>query len=238
MSFSDPQAVHNTLEDVEIITFAVAPLGCNCSIVFSRSTGEAVVVDPGGEAPRIIGHLESHGCRVNWIVHTHAHFDHCLGTHAVASHCSNAHGSADADGQPVSGVRVALHSGDQELYDKLEMQCRMFGVPQQKAERAIDHLLQDEECITFGPNRMTVLHTPGHTPGSCCFAVNEKPIVFSGDTLFAMGIGRTDLWGGDSGAIMKSIRERLFTLDDGTYVIPGHGPFTRIFEEKQSNPFF
>ena len=96
--------------------------------------------------------------------------------------------------------------------------------------------LEDGMRISFGQQELEVLHTPGHTPGSCCFSV--EGLVFSGDTLFAGGIGRTDLPGGDSELIMKSIRGRLFSLDDGTAVIPGHGGFTRIFEEKSTNPFF
>lgn len=226
---NDPGIAHTKNESIEVLTFPVYPLGCNCSIVRCTKTGEALVVDPGGDAPRILKLLRDAGSRVRWIVHTHAHFDHCLGTHAVARECP---------GIEERRPGVAMHPGDFELYENLELQCRAFGVPGQKAETPIDHSLEDDEVLRFGKAALRVLHTPGHSPGSCSFEIEESGLLFSGDTLFQMGIGRTDLWGGDSAAIMKSIRTRLFTLDDGTTVIPGHGPFTRIFEEKQANPFF
>ena len=131
-----------------------------------------------------------------------------------------------------------MHQGALFLYENLSAQCRLFGLPPEDAKTSIDHHLQDEEPLTFGDMQLKVLHTPGHTPGSCCFSFEEAGLVFSGDTLFQMGIGRTDLPGGDPDAITKSIQERLFTLDEGTNVIPGHGRFTRIYEEKRMNPFF
>ncbi len=217
------------MSDLELLTFPVAPLGCNCSIIVHKPTGEAIVVDPGGDAPRIIQLLAERNARVRWIVHTHAHFDHCLGTHAVAE---------AARENPAGGAVVAMHKEDLGLYRMLDVQCGWFGIPPQKAQETIEHHLEDEETLAFGGRALTVLHTPGHTPGSCCFHLPEEGIVFSGDTLFARGIGRTDLPGGDSEAILKSINLRLFTLDESTAVIPGHGGFTRIFEEKRMNPFF
>lgn len=217
----------------ELVSFPVAPLGCNCSILTCRETREAIVVDPGGEAPRIIAALEERKARVRWIVHTHAHFDHCLGTADVATHAGTS-----TENAPAILEGVGLHRGDMFLYENLATQCRWFGLPPQSAERAIDHFLEDEEPLRFGKGALRVLHTPGHTPGSCCFLLEEGGLVFSGDTLFAMGIGRTDMPGGDPDLILKSIRERLFTLDDGVNVLPGHGRATRIFEEKRMNPFF
>ena len=223
---------------VELYTFPVQPLGCNCSILIHRESRETIVVDPGGEGPRIVSLLKEHGARVRWIVHTHAHFDHCLGTHEVAEHARTQNDAENDATKKLPAVKVGLHQGDMFLYEALDAQCRMFGVPPQQAETAIDHHLDDEEPLEFGDMQMKVLHTPGHTPGSCCFSFEEAGLVFSGDTLFQMGIGRTDLPGGDPEAIEKSIRQRLFTLDEGTNVIPGHGRFTRIYEEKRMNPFF
>lgn len=217
------------MSDLEIKSFPVAPLGCNCSIILHKPTREAIVVDPGGEAPRIIELLKQDDARVRWIVHTHAHFDHCLATHAVAEHGR----SGEGDG-PV----VAMHKEDLGLYRMLETQCGWFGIPPQKPEEEIEHHLQDNEELEFGGIRLEVLHTPGHTPGSCCFHLAGEGLLFSGDTLFARGIGRTDLPGGDTETIFKSIKDRLFTLEEETHVIPGHGQATRIFEEKRMNPFF
>ncbi len=213
--------------DLDIVTFPVAPLGCNCSILRDVATNETIVVDPGGDADRIIEILEEKGARVRYIVHTHAHFDHVLGTHEVAEHCRRDGGSA----------HVCMHAGDFPLYRILPQQCGWFGLPPIEAREKISYELQDEEDLTFGGHKLTVVHTPGHTPGSCSFHLGNRGILFSGDTLFAGGIGRTDLPGGDYGLIMKSIKNRILTLDDGTTVIPGHGDFTRIFDEKKTNPF-
>jgi glyoxylase-like metal-dependent hydrolase (beta-lactamase superfamily II) len=213
--------------DLDIVSFAVAPLGCNCSILRETATNETIVVDPGGDADRIIDLLTEKGCKVKYIVHTHAHFDHVLGTHEVASHCRNS-GHASA---------VCMHPGDLPLYRILPQQCGWFGLPPVEAKEEISHRLEDDEVLSFGRFKMHVLHTPGHTPGSCSFSIAERGILFSGDTLFAGSIGRTDLPGGDYDQIIKSIKDRLMVLDDGTTVIPGHGEFTRIFDEKRTNPF-
>lgn len=216
------------MSDIEVTTFPVAPLGCNCSILLCKSTKEAIVVDPGGEGPRIVAMLKEKECRVRWIVHTHAHFDHVLGTHDVAEHSKTEN----------SDVKVCLHPGDFYLYDIVPVQGRMFGISASKMETPINHKLEDEQTLGFGKAKLKVLHTPGHTPGSCSFSVEDSGLLFSGDTLFLGSIGRTDLPGGDSALILKSIKDRLFVLDDGTQVIPGHGDFTRIYDEKHYNPFF
>lgn len=212
--------------NIEITSFPVAPLGCTCSILRDKVTGETIVVDPGGEGPKITALLEEKGCKVRYIIHTHAHFDHVLGTHDVANHCRSRNQTPD----------VRLHPGDQFLYKMLAKQCGWFGLPPAQPVEVMADMADNEE-FTFGEHKLTVLHTPGHTPGSCSFHLANEGILFSGDTLFAGGIGRTDLPGGDYSQIMTSIKERLLTLDDGTTVIPGHGDFTRIFEEKQLNPF-
>ncbi len=216
-----------SVSPVDVTVFPVAPLGCNCSILRCRETGEAIVIDPGGDAPKIIAALEESGSKVKWIIHTHAHFDHCLGTHDVAEHCR----TVDAT------VQVGLHPGDNFLYRMLGTQCGWFGLPPVDAREAISHPLEDEERLVFGRMAIEVLHTPGHTPGSCSFCLPSIGLLFSGDTLFAGGIGRTDLPGGDPDMILRSIHNRLLSLDDGTQVVPGHGPFTRIFDEKRTNPF-
>ena len=185
------------------------------------------MIDPGGDAPKIINALAESGSRVKWIIHTHAHFDHCLATHEVATFCR--HQEPD--------VETALHPGDDALYRMLATQCGWFGLPPVEAREPISHALADEEILAFGRMQLEVLHTPGHTPGSCSFSLEGQGLVFSGDTLFAGGIGRTDLPGGDSQLIIQSIQLRLLTLDDGTHVVPGHGPLTRIFDEKRTNPF-
>jgi hydroxyacylglutathione hydrolase len=152
--------------DLEITTMAVAPLGCNCSIIRDPVSGDTVVVDPGGDADRIISILTEKSCKVTHIIHTHAHFDHVLGTHEVAEHCA------------ASGSRpdVCLHPGDNGLYRMLPQQCGWFGLPPQEAREAVTHPLRDEEEIVLGQRRLQVLFTPGHTPGSCSFHLPEEGI--------------------------------------------------------------
>ena len=210
----------------QIETFPVYPLGCNCSIVSCDKTREAIVIDPGGSEERIFKYLKSKDLKVTQIIHTHAHFDHCLGTKSVA----DAH----------EGCKIGLHKEDLKLYQSIHMQCEMFGVDFKGEIRDIDSFLEDNQILTVGTStNMEVLHTPGHSPGSVCFVLksSEKQVLFSGDTLFSGSIGRTDLWGGDYDTIIRSIQNRLLVLEDETLVIPGHGEASVIYREKMYNPY-
>lgn len=202
-------------------TFSVPPLGCNCSIIGDPVTQQAIVVDPGGAAERILREVRALGLTVTRILHTHAHFDHFL---------------ASGEMKNATGAALCLHEDDRELWDMLEMQCRAFGVPYVPVPPP-DYWLTDEEKVSIGHVTATALHTPGHTPGSMSFHVPEGGVVLAGDTLFRGSIGRTDLWGGNFDTIERSIRDRLYTLDDSTLVVTGHGPETEIGWEKQRNQF-
>lgn len=204
--------------------FPVAPLGCNCVIVGDLERGEAIVCDPGGEADKILARLAAKGLRCVAIVHTHAHFDHCGATGLV---------------QAATSAPTMLHEGDLFLYNDLQMQLDAFGVPMKAPKLPeVDRFLTDQDSVHAGDVEAGVVHTPGHTPGSLCFLVQgDTPVLLAGDTLFRGGIGRTDLWGGDSRLILKSIEQRLMTLPDDTLVITGHGPVTRIGDERRHNPF-
>lgn len=186
------------------------------------------MIDPGGREDLILEKLSAKNYTLTHILHTHAHFDHCLGTSKLAK----AH--------PKS--KISLHKADLFLYENMDMQCRAFGIHHSGGElQEISHFLEDEEELDFHTkSSIRVLFTPGHTPGSSCFYldIDDKKILFSGDTLFSGSIGRTDLWGGDSEKIIHSIQNRLFTLEDETLVVPGHGEFTKIYREKRTNPFF
>ncbi len=203
-------------------TFPVGPLQCNCSIISCPDTKEAIIIDPGGDAEKIMDYVREHGLTVKYLLHTHAHFDHILASGEIKN---------------LTGAKICLHKADKFLYDNLPGQGMLFGFKAKKPE-AIDHYLVDEEELNFGKFKTSVLHTPGHTPGSLCFSVADKnALLFAGDTLFNGSIGRTDLWGGSFDDIIKSINNRLLTLDDSTEVIPGHGENTNIWQEKRHNPF-
>ena len=203
-------------------TIPVGMLQCNCSILVDPESREALVIDPGDEPERILAALAREQARPVALLHTHAHFDHIGGTRAVAE---------------ASGAAIRLHPADRPLYDALAEQASFFGMTADPP-RPVDAPLADGDVIAFGRFSVRAIHTPGHTPGSTCFELaGESPVLFSGDTLFRRSIGRTDLWGGDTGTILASIREKLFRLPQDLRVVCGHGPDTTIGEERRSNPF-
>lgn len=195
---------------------------CNCSIIACPETKEAAVIDPGGDIDEIMRILQENGLTVKYLLHTHAHFDHILGSREL---------------KEKTGAKICLHEGDDWLYENLGMQCGLFGF-QSDEPLPVDVHLNDDEELKIGNIKTKVIHTPGHTPGSLCFEMSTREnLLYSGDTLFQQSIGRTDLWGGNFEEIVKSIKEKLFRLDDSTKVVPGHGSTTTIYEEKKLNPF-
>jgi hydroxyacylglutathione hydrolase len=204
-------------------TFPVGPLGCNCSILIEPASKSALVVDPGGDFDEIRARLEKAGAKVSAIVHTHTHIDHV---------------GATAPLQRWSGAAARIHEADRILYDMLPVQAALLGVALPEI-CDLDGDLNDGAIVKVGGLSVHVLHTPGHTPGSVSFVVDAKTasVAFTGDTLFRRSIGRTDLWGGDSDAILRSIRSKLFTLDASTRVVTGHGAATTIGEEREKNPY-
>ncbi len=204
-------------------TFPAGPLGCNCSILVDPATKSAIVVDPGGDFEAIRARIEALGATVKAIVHTHTHVDHV---------------GATAPLQALTGAVASIHEADRFLYELLPVQSAMIGVPT-VAKADVEGDLVDGRAVVAGAVELGVLHTPGHTPGSVCFTLQTESglVVFAGDTLFQRSIGRTDLWGGDGDAILRSIRHKLLTLDDAARVVTGHGPSTTIGAERRTNPF-
>jgi len=211
---------------LEVRTFPVGPLRCNCSILVCPESREALVVDPGDEAPRILAELTSLGAEAVRLVHTHAHFDHCLAAGEVAA-------ATDAE--------IWLHPDDQWLWENLDVQTGLFlGRPAPCRLPAPTHAATDGARLVFGSREAAVVATPGHTPGSICLFVEapgEAPLLLAGDTLFRGSVGRTDLWGGAFPELERSIKERLYTLPLETRVVPGHGPTSTIGHEREHNPF-
>ncbi len=208
---------------VHVETMAVGPLGCNCSIIADMEAKRAVVVDPGGDYADIRARIDALGLEVEAIVHTHTHFDHV---------------GCTAELQRATGAVASIHEGDLRLYKMLPEQAALFGVAV-PAIADMDCALVDGKTLQAGALEIGVLHTPGHTFGSCSFVVSDagRTYVFTGDTLFRRGIGRTDLGGIDQETLVRSIRSRLLTLADDALVIAGHGPATTIGDERAYNPF-
>ena len=208
---------------MHIETFPAGTMGCNCSIVVDPQSKSAIVVDPGGDFDEIQRRLTKAGASVVAIVHTHTHIDHV---------------GATAPLQAWTGAPAKIHEADRFLYEMLPVQAAFIGMPVPET-CDLEGSLVDDLVLSAGAVEVAVLHTPGHTPGSCSFVakLGGTQVAFAGDTLFRRGIGRTDLWGGDSDLILQSIKRKLFSLDETTKVITGHGPATTICEERRQNPF-
>ena len=198
----------------------VGPLGCNCYIVGDPETKEAIVIDPGGDPEVLDNAIETHGLKITAIVATHAHFDHVLAAEHV---------------RLKTGAPFYLHDDDKPVLSWLQESGRLFLGIELPPPPDVDSPAREGELLVAGGTELEIRHTPGHSPGSIVLVGTEA--VFSGDTLFAGSIGRTDLPGGDTQALLDAVKEKLFTLDDTLPVLPGHGPATTLAEEKRSNPF-
>jgi len=221
----------------------VGMLQCNCHVLGDPKSRDAVVIDPGDDAGRILEIIERHHLKVTAIVITHSHIDHVVGLHRV---------------QQATGAPVYMHNDDLALYQMLGAQAAWIGwkVPE---IANIDRLLKEGDTVRWGPFQAHVMHTPGHTQGSICLympwempsdksgshavlaatkpANDMRGQLFAGDTLFAGSIGRTDLWGGSFDEIIRSLKGKVLELPDDTIVYPGHGESTTIGEERDANPF-
>jgi hydroxyacylglutathione hydrolase len=207
------------LARLDVITLTNGAFAENSYIVADRDVGEAVLVDPGEEAQLFLRRLTTERLALQAVWLTHAHADHILGVRRVVES---------------TAVPIHLHPADRSLYDGLAEQSAWLGF-EAEAPPAPNRELVDGERLTLGGLTFEVLHVPGHTPGHVAFVGHGIALV--GDVLFAGSIGRTDLPGGDSEALLVSIRRRLLTLGDATLVYPGHGPQTTIGRERRTNPF-
>ena len=202
----------------------VGALDANCYIITAPDGLDALVIDPGAEPERILDRVRALGVHVVSIIHTHGHFDHISATEEVLAGLS-------------APVPVFSHADDAYLYRReARAMGAAFGYALAEPLLTPDHMLVEGMMIPLGAGGLTVIHTPGHTPGSVSLLWPER-FVISGDTLFRRGIGRTDLPGGDEDAIYESILTRLYPLAPELRVYPGHGEATTIGDERQRNPF-
>lgn len=199
----------------------VGPFAANAYLAACTRTGEAVLVDPGGDVARVLALREPGGWRVARIFCTHGHVDHVAGA---------------AEARAATGAPLQIHAGDEGWLAALPKQAEMFGLDPVEPP-AVDHRHADGETFRLGELEARVIHTPGHSPGSSCLWFPEARVLFTGDTLFSGSVGRTDLPGGDTEALVASIRERLLPLGDDVRFHPGHGPAGRLGDERRANPF-
>ena len=197
----------------------VGPIMANCFILGCELTKQAVVIDPGDDADRILMELGKSNLTVKYLINTHGHFDHV---------------SANKRMKEATGAQIAIHPEDEPMLHELSQSALMFGLSAENSPPA-DILLKDGDEVSFGDITLQVIHTPGHSRGG--ISLYTKGHLFSGDTLFAGSIGRTDLSGGDYDTLISSIKEKLLIFDEDTIVYTGHGPETTIGNEKRMNPF-
>jgi len=202
------------------VMYEVGMLLSNSYIVYDRDSLQAVIIDAGDDAWKILQGVQEKRLKVLGIYATHCHFDHVL---------------AVEDLRGALGCEFYIHPDDRELLASMKERSRSFLGIEVPDPPKPDGFIEDGQTIQVGSNHLRVLHTPGHSPGSVCYL--EGRLVFTGDTLFRGSIGRTDTPDGDTQRIVDSILGRLFVLPDDTEVLPGHGPATTIGEEKAHNPF-
>lgn len=208
-------------------TFIVNPIQENCYILSDDTTSEAVIIDCGAlfpaEGREIAAYIDDNGLHPVAHLLTHAHFDHLFGAQLVADRY---------------GLLPRFAAADRPIYDNAAMQASaLFGQQMQFPVPKPGPYVDAATTMACGRHTISVISTPGHTPGGVCYYCADLGILFSGDTLFRMSIGRTDLPGGDYGTLCRSLHTLADTLPDATRVLPGHGPVTIIADERRANPY-
>ncbi|KXG76992.1 putative metallo-hydrolase [Thermotalea metallivorans] len=191
----------------------------NCYVITCEDTKKTAIIDPGGDGDDIVSYIDKNGFDPVFIILTHGHGDHIGAVNEI---------------KQKKGIPVFIHKDDGEMLGNADKNLTSF-MSGPKIEFMPDTLLKDGDAIELGNLKLHIIHTPGHTRGSICIKVND--VVFTGDTLFANSIGRTDLEGGSFELIIDSIKRKLLVLDDEIKVLPGHGPATTIGMERMMNPF-
>jgi hydroxyacylglutathione hydrolase len=204
---------------LKVVRIPAGIYAANCYLVYSENNKEAIVIDPGGDVDDIIAQIESLNLNIKYILLTHGHGDHIAGIDGLKQYVN---------------VPVAVHKDDEYLLksgkDNLSSMMAMGTI-----ELSPDILLNEGDKISFGDLKAEIIHTPGHTPGGISIKIEDS--LFTGDTLFAGSIGRTDFPGSSFESIISSIKDKLLIYPDDTIVYPGHGPSSTIKRERASNPF-
>ncbi len=201
-----------------IRSFAVMPFDENCYVV-SDDTGEGVVIDPGGMAKEILAYIREKKLSIQAVLDTHGHCDHIGANDAIRDE---------------TGAPLYIHKADAPMLSDMRLNLSAF-MGFKALSRPAEHLLSEGDKISFGQSELEVIHTPGHTVGGVCFVGDG--VVFTGDTLFAGSIGRSDFPGGSEVELIGNIKKKLLALPDETKVYSGHGPSSEIGWERQCNPY-
>jgi hydroxyacylglutathione hydrolase len=203
---------------MKVDNIVVGPLQSNCFIVYDEDSHDAIVVDPGDEAEKIIRFIEARELKVSRIVCTHAHFDHVGAVTRL---------------KEKTGASVMLHKGDLDIYMRADKQGALWGFHIEQPLAPDLYMIEGDE-VAVGRFRLKVLHTPGHSPGGIC--LYGEGVILTGDTIFAGSVGRTDFPGGSLTELKRSFA-RIIELPPETRIFSGHGPLTTVKNEKESNFF-
>lgn len=203
-----------------IKTCVVGVVSTNCYLLINENTKETIIIDPGAEADKIILKIKELNVKPVAILLTHGHFDHVMAVKDLVEEY---------------GIKTYGSKEEVAIFENDSLNCS--GMIRQNYELEVDILLEDNEKVNLAGFDIEVIHTPGHTQGGVCYYIEDEGVLFSGDTLFADSIGRTDLPTGDIRALRNSIIKRLFVLPEEVEVYPGHGAKTTIGHEKAHNPF-
>ena len=208
------------MSSFSIKSVVVGPVDVNCYILKDKATGKGAVIDPGGHVERIMSLINDMKADIAEIIITHGHFDHI--------------GALDELRNAI-GCGASIHELDAEMLLKSRKNLSIF-MGTDASFRPAEKLLKDGDVIRFGESFLKVIHTPGHTAGGICLYDGDK-VLFSGDTLFAGSVGRSDFPGGDHYQLIESVVKALAEVKDETVVYPGHGPETGMGYERKTNPF-
>ncbi len=197
----------------------VGPFATNCYLINKSDSQKCVIIDPGGDAELLLNKLLELNLELQAVLITHGHIDHVIALSEISKKIP---------------VPVYAHKDDKQMLENIKIQGQMFGLSEFEQPK-VSNWIQESDVIEIAGLKFRILHTPGHSPGGCCYFFNSE--IFVGDTLFESSIGRTDLPGGDHELLISSIKTKLFSLPDAMIVYPGHGEKTTIGHEKKYNPF-
>ncbi|MEJ5226451.1 MBL fold metallo-hydrolase [Thermodesulfovibrio sp.] len=205
---------------MKIKKFEVGPLLVNCYVVYDETSKECFIIDPGDEPDLILDFVKEEELNVSYIICTHGHFDHI---------------GAVGEIKEATGAEIILHEKDLEIYKNSPIVASQFFGIDMEIQPDPDRLIKDEDLIKIFKREIQAIHTPGHSPGS--ISIHFDGYLFTGDTLFAGSVGRTDLFGGNMQELMKSLK-KIAQLPSETIILPGHGPKSKLETEKKTNPFY
>ncbi len=200
----------------------VGPLQVNCFLLMDESTNEAILIDPGDNAPDILSSIRQADAQVTRITNTHAHFDHILAVPEI---------------KEATGATFHLHHADQPILDNSPEVVRLWLGTQWGPPPVVDAYLDPDDELNLGETQFEIRHVPGHSPGSIIFIDHEDRRAWIGDTVFAGGIGRTDFPGCSFPDLIEAIHTQILTLPDDYILYPGHGPFTTVGQERRTNAY-